>query len=134
VDDVLSQSSNDKRGKPICVVDDDPSVCDSLSVVLEAYGFEVLTYPLGADFLADERHRQAKFLVVDHHMPGMSGLEVIGTLRRRAIPVAVVLMTGRLETGATEKADGLGVIAILEKPFVVARLVDLVRTRSAGSC
>ncbi len=40
----------DARG-PICIVDDDAWVCDSLSVLLETYGFAVLTYTSGAEFL-----------------------------------------------------------------------------------
>src|ERR1700745_3094710 len=68
--------------QPICIVDDDESVVDSLKVSLEIFGFDVQSYESGADFLADDRRRTAGCLVIDQHMPGMNGLDVVDRLRR----------------------------------------------------
>jgi response regulator RpfG family c-di-GMP phosphodiesterase len=65
----------DTRG-PVCIVDDDAGVCDSLIVLLETYGFAVLAYASGAKLLKDDRRRTARCLVIDHHMPGRDGLDV----------------------------------------------------------
>jgi len=111
---------------PVCIVDDDVGVCDSLSVLLETYGFAVLAYASSAEFLGDERRRLAKCLVIDHHMPGVDGLGVIGELQRVGILMPAILITGRLDPRITERAAALGVRAILEKPFPVARLVELI--------
>ncbi len=121
-----------QRDEPICIVDDDVAVCDSLSVLLEAYGFEVLTYASGAEFLADEWRHQLGCLIIDHHMPGMDGLDVVSALHREGIFVPVVLITGRSDAGIAERAGKLGVITVLEKPFAVARLVELIHTGLAG--
>jgi len=118
--------------EPICVIDDDESVCDSLMVLLEAYGLQVLAYASGAEFLADERHRQAGCLVIDQHMPGMEGLEVITALHREGNLVPTVLITGRLDAGIPKRASKLGVIAVLEKPPAATRLVELVRAGLEG--
>src|ERR1041385_6998761 len=64
----------------VCVVDDDEWICDSLT-----------------ECLADERHRSAACLIIDHHMPGMDGLDVIVALHREGIFVPTLLITGRLE-------------------------------------
>jgi FixJ family two-component response regulator len=120
-------SPDPRHGGAICVVDDDASVCDSLTVLLETYGFEVLAFSSGAAFLADERHRQAGCLVVDQHMPGMEGIDLVAALRGERIFLPWVLITGRLDAGIAERADQFGVIAVLEKPFAAARLVELVR-------
>ena len=120
-------SPDPRHGGAICVVDDDASVCDSLSVLLETHGLEVLAYSSGAAFLADERHRQAGCLVVDQHMPGMEGLDLVAALRGERIFLPWVLITGRLDAVIAERADQFGVIAVLEKPFAAARLVELVR-------
>lgn len=122
-----SASNNERGGDPVCVVDDDAAVCNSLSVVLETHGYAVRTYASGAEFLADERHRQAGLLIIDQHMPGLDGLDVVAALRRQTAALPIVLITGRLDAGIAERADKLGVTTVLEKPFSVSRLVELVR-------
>jgi FixJ family two-component response regulator len=116
----------------VAVVDDDKGVCDSLKVLLEAHDFVVVTYHSGAEFLADARRRHLGCLIVDHHMPGLSGLDVVSALRREGISPPVVLITARPDAGITERAHRLGVLAVLEKPFPTARLVALIRAGRAG--
>ena len=123
--DVTMTDQIDSRG-PICIVDDDVWVCDSLSVLLETYGFAVLTYASGAEFLKDDRRLKAKCLIIDQHMPGLNGLDVVGELHRHGVVLPAILITGRLDPGITQRAGELGVCAILEKPFPVARLVELI--------
>lgn len=116
----------DTRG-PVCIVDDDVWVCNSLCVLLETFGFAVLPYASGVEFLNDDRRRGAKCLVIDQQMPGMDGLDVVCNLQREGVFLPAILITGRLDAGIARRAGELGVRAILEKPFPVARLVDLVR-------
>ena len=124
--EVTNNDHIDPRG-PICVVDDDRWVCDSVTVLLETYGFAVLAYPSGTQFLKDERRVKAKCLVIDQHMPDMDGLEVVAALHREGVSPPTVLITGRLDAGIARRASQLGVREILEKPFPVARLVELIR-------
>jgi two-component system response regulator FixJ len=124
--DMTKTEQIEARG-PVCVVDDDGWVCDSLCVLLETYGFSVRTYPSGAAFLKDDRRLDAKFLIVDQHMPGLDGLDVVAELHRQEVVLPTVLITGRLDTGIAQRAAELGVLALLEKPFPVGRLVELVR-------
>ena len=113
---------------PVCVVDDDSWICESLSVLLETYGFGVLTYPSGTAFLKDDGRRNATCLIVDQHMPGLAGLDLVAELHRQEVALPTILITGRLDTGIAQRAGELGVLAILEKPFPVSRLVELVRS------
>lgn len=114
--------------RPVCVVDDDPGVLDSLSVLLQALGFDVLTFGSGAEFLADERRRTAGCLLIDQHMPGMDGLDAVGQLRNEGVMTPTIVITGRLDPNITARAAKLGIAEILEKPFSTKRVVDLVRT------
>jgi two-component system, LuxR family, response regulator FixJ len=111
----------------ICVVDDDESVRDSFRTLLESHGFTVTTYASGREMLADERHHQAGFLIIDQHMPAMNGLATLGVLRREGSSVPTIMITGRLDAEITEQAATLDVTAILEKPFSTARLIELIR-------
>lgn len=111
----------------ICVIDDDPWVRDSLAVLLETHGFQVTSHGSGAELLADERHRQAECLIVDHHMPGMDGLATIDALQGNGVEIPTILITGRLDANITARAAKSGVIAVVEKPFAAEQLVEFIR-------
>lgn len=110
----------------VVIVDDDAGVCDSLSVLLQAHGFATLTYTTGAAFLADGRRRRAGVLIIDHHMPGLNGLDVVAALRREEVLVPVMLITGRIDAGIAERAARIGAVSMLEKPFSTALLLTLI--------
>jgi FixJ family two-component response regulator len=117
-------------GALVCVVDDDESVRDSFRTLLESLGFAVTTYASGRDVLVDDRRRQASLFIVDQHMPGMDGLTTLGGLRHEGSGVPTILMTGRLDPEIAARATALDVDAILEKPFSVTRLLELIRAHS----
>jgi FixJ family two-component response regulator len=116
----------ERNVQPICIVDDDEWVADSLKVLLEGFGFEVRSYGSGAELLADDQCRSAACLVIDQHMPGMTGLDVVASLRKEGIRLPTILISGRLDTSTRERAAGLGVTKIIEKPFAAISLVDLI--------
>ena len=112
----------------VCVVDDNDLVRQSMTTLLETQGFAVLSYASGAQFLGDVRRLKAKCLIVDHHMPGLNGLDVLAALRRERASLPAILITGRLDLEITQRARELGVQAVLEKPFRAAGLVGLIRS------
>ena len=116
----------------IWIVDDDEWVADSLKSLLETFGYDVQSYNSGADFLADDRRHASGCLVIDQHMPGMDGLEVVERLQKQGTPTPVILISGRLDTKMKERAASLGVTGVLEKPFAADRLIDLIRTAPWG--
>src|SRR4051794_17568316 len=77
-------------GHTIVVVDDDAAVCDSTRFLLEIYDFKVHTYQSGADFLRDNPIIEC--LIVDYHMPGLNGLEVVVELHKRGRDVPAIIM------------------------------------------
>ena len=112
---------------PICIVDDDDWVCDSLGVLLTAYGFAVRCFTSGAEFLADDQRAAARCLVIDQHMPGLDGLSVVSELAQQHIAIPTILITGRLDRAIERRAHELGVREILEKPFPAARLLGVIQ-------
>ena len=116
-----------RRPRPVCLVDDDPGVLDSLTVLLQTLGFDVLTFGSGTEFLADERRRTAGCLLIDQHMPGMDGLDAVDELRSEGMMMPAIVITGRLDANIAARAAKLGITEILEKPFSTKRVVDLVR-------
>ena len=122
-----ARQAADPAHKSVCIVDDDPGVTDSLKLLLETFGFAVQSYSSGAQFLADDRRRMAGCLVVDLHMPGMNGLDVVDQLQREGVRLPTILISGRLDTAARQRAANLGVTEVVEKPFLATRMVDLIR-------
>ena len=117
--------------KPICVVDDDESVADSLQLLLESFGFSVQSYRSGTEFLADERRRLAGCLLIDQHMPGLSGLDVVDNLQKEGVQIPTILISGRLDASTKQRATLLGVRELLDKPVAAGRLIQLLRTTLA---
>ena len=115
-------------GKLVCVVDDDESVRASFGTLLESLGFAVITYASGRDILGDERRHQVSCFIVDQHMPEMDGLTTLRALRRDNPGAMTILMTGRYDAEIAARAGVLQIDAVLEKPFLVTRLLEVIRT------
>jgi two-component system, LuxR family, response regulator FixJ len=125
---IWAHRTPEQSREPICIVDDDEAVADSLKLLLETFGFDVKSYFSGAELLADDRRRNAGCLLVDQHMPGMNGLDVVERLQKEGVHIPTILISGRLDTCIRERAANLGVASVIEKPFEADHLVELIRT------
>lgn len=117
----------------VALVDDDRNILTSLSITLEAEGFEVETHHDGRSALEAFERRLPDVALIDITMPRMDGLELLERLRARSdLPVA--LLTSRDDEVDEVLGLRMGADEYLRKPFsprvVVARLRALLR-RSA---
>lgn len=108
------------RSKTIYIVDDDEVVRDSLKVLLEARHFKVEEFASGPEYLKQRRVPANGCLVLDIHMPDMSGLELLQVLRQYRDATPVILITGRRDRTIETQAKQLGVLALLDKPIPYA--------------
>src|SRR5271165_248275 len=116
----------------IFIVDDDDGVRDSLRLLLECDSFEVREFASCREFLNAGRRDDGDCLILDVQMPGMSGIERLEGMRRCCDMLPVILISGRLDVRVWERARAAGALAILEKPYRAAEILDLVR-RALGS-
>jgi two-component system response regulator FixJ len=107
---------SDNQDRLVAVVDDDPAVLESLRFLLEVAGHQVATYGSAAQFL-DDQHARSACLILDHHMPTMTGLELATRLRGDGIVTPIMLVTGALSPAISERAAHLGIETVLEKPL-----------------
>jgi two-component system, LuxR family, response regulator FixJ len=108
------------------VVDDDPAVRNSLKFSLEIDGFAVGVFASADELLRESDLGRFRCLVIDQHMPGTSGLDLVAKLRERNVPVPVVLITSNPPKALVVRADKAGV-PIVEKPLLGNALLDKIR-------
>ncbi len=118
----------------ILVVDDHTTLRHAIRFVLEDGGMTVVEAPSGAEGLAAARRDHPDLILLDLHLPELTGGEVLRALREdpetRAIPVVVVTATGdEGRAGAIE----LGAADYLTKPFSSSALLRTVERALGGS-
>ncbi|HEV7403269.1 MAG TPA: response regulator [Chthoniobacteraceae bacterium] len=106
----------------VLVIDDDAGYLRLISLVLERYGYGVLTASNAE--AAAELAGEAEVALVDMVMPGMSGLELIPVLQWRNPSLSVIASSGGSESEFRRELNQLGVNVFLPKPFPVNRLIE----------
>jgi two-component system response regulator FixJ len=100
----------------VFVIDDDDVVRDSLKALLEIRGYEVVDFESGDQFLTSHSDLNGSCLIVDVHMPGMTGLDLLAVLRQRGEAVPAILITGRRDALIEVQAATLDNVELLDKP------------------
>lgn len=111
-----------KSDRLICIIDDDPSVRDSLSLMLGLQGFDCRTYAGGPEFLTSPPNR-ACCLIVDLNMGEMNGLDLQAKINSAALPVQIIFLTAFADTEVMRTAFLKSAIDFLEKPVVMTQLL-----------
>jgi len=101
----------------VYVVDDDESMRDSLSILVESAGFEVESFDLARAALDRCGAKLPACIVTDIRMPGMDGLEFQEQLIKRGIDVPMIIMTGHGDVRLAVRAMKAGALDFIEKPF-----------------
>src|ERR1700752_1787178 len=130
------------RGE-IFVVDDDAAVRDTLSMVLSTAGYQVICFPDGAALLSVARDRTPAAILLDVHIPGKSGLDILRELHGEDYPAPIFMISGKGNITMAVPSIKNGALDFIEKPFrgteIVARLDEAIgayerrQGRGAGS-
>jgi FixJ family two-component response regulator len=100
----------------VAVVDDDFEVRVALMRLLSSAGFATEAFESGAEFVQSIGEQAPGCVVLDLHMPGLSGFDVQQQLVELHPEVPVVIITGHDTAEARRRAVGLGARAYLSKP------------------
>ncbi len=119
------------RDVTIYVVDDDDGIRDSLQALLECEGFSVVVFASGADFLGYARPDGPCCILLDVHLPGISGLQLLDGIRSESPTIPVIVMTGRPDPAVVRHVNRAGV-TLLEKPFAAIELMRSIEEAVRG--
>lgn len=114
-------------GQKIVLVDDDKNILASVSLTLEAEGFEVRTYADGADALRGLTQQPADLAVLDIKMPRMDGMELLEKLRK-VTRMPVIFLTSKDDEIDELLGLRMGADDYIRKPFSQRLLVERIRT------
>jgi FixJ family two-component response regulator len=107
----------------VFVVDDDESVRESLGSLIRSAGMRVETFASAQQFLVGPRSEivhsmgPPSCLVLDVHLPGLSGLDLQGRLAELNIEIPIIFITGRGDIPMSVRAMKAGAVEFLTKPF-----------------
>ncbi len=116
-----------KIDTPVYVVDDDASVREAVESLIRSAGFPVRTFGSAQEFLATPRADMPSCLVLDLHLPGLSGLELQRELARDDVQIPIIFLTGHGDIPTSVKAIKAGALEFLTKPFHDEDLLNAIR-------
>jgi len=117
-----------KTDTPVYVVDDDASVREAVESLIRSEGFPVRTFGSAQEFLATARAEVPSCLVLDLHLPGLSGLELQQELARDDVHIPIIFLTGHGDIPTSVRAIKAGAIEFLTKPFNDEDLLNAIRS------
>jgi FixJ family two-component response regulator len=115
-----------KRQPAIFVVDDDEAMRDSIHWLLESVNLETRMFASASDFVASCDPDDEGCLLLDIRMPGMSGMELLESLKYSGITLPVIIITGHGDVPMAVRALKHGAFDFIQKPFNAQELLNRV--------
>ena len=103
----------------IAIIDDDSAVLDALRFSLRLEGFDVDTYSNGGAFFAAMSTHPPACVILDQHMPGMTGLEIATRLRVDGHAIPIIMLSGAVDRHSNRALWPLASAASYPRPWVV---------------
>jgi len=120
----------------VAIVDDEEGIRKALSRLLRASGLDAESYANGQEFLDAAAEHRPDCVVLDLHMPGMSGLQVLRKIKATGQRLSIVVITAHDEPETREQCIDAGACAYLRKPLEDRLLLNAIsaamRTHSAS--
>jgi DNA-binding response OmpR family regulator len=111
----------------VLLIEDEPNIAEAMRFILSREGWRVSHLADGTEALERVRADRPDLLILDHMLPGMSGLEILAALRAdpatRTLPVMMLTARGR----DRDLAEQAGADRFISKPFSNAEILAEVR-------
>src|SRR5512135_3599159 len=113
---------------PICIVDDESSICSTIAGILKDEGYQAITFPDAESFWQQLDTLEPSLVLLDVWLPGMDGMQLLKRLRDRLPLLPVLMMSGHAGIDAAVAAIKAGAYDFLEKPLHLEVLLDKVES------
>lgn len=118
----------------VLLIEDEPNIAEAIRFILSRDGWEVTVEENGAQALPRVADVKPDLVILDLMLPGMSGLEILSSLRADPATEAlsVLMLTAKGQGRDREAAERAGVSAFMSKPFSNAEMRAQVRALMEG--
>ncbi len=111
----------------IYIVDDDLYVRRGFGMLLKSAELDYITSASAEEFFEQYKPREHDLLILDMHMPGMGGCDLLEYLTKQGLHIPVIIITAFDEPSSRECARHYGAVAYLRKPVDGEALIDLIK-------
>src|SRR5512139_424586 len=111
---------------PICIVDDESSICSTIAGILTDEGYTALAFPDAESFWQKLDTIEPSLVLLDVWLPGMDGMQLLKRLQERFPRLPVIMMSGHAGIEAAVTTIKAGAYDFLEKPLHLEVLLDKV--------
>jgi UDP-3-O-[3-hydroxymyristoyl] N-acetylglucosamine deacetylase len=122
---------------PICIVDDESSICSTVASILKDEGYQASVFPDAESFWQELDTMEPSLVLLDVWLPGIDGMQLLKRLHDRLPALPVIMMSGHAGIEAAVAAIKAGAYDFLEKPLHLEVLLDKVESalkhRPSGS-
>ncbi len=118
---------DDTAGAEIFIADDDSAVRNTLVTIFNRAGYHVTAFAEGKSLLALARERTPACILLDVHMPGRSGLDILKELNAHQYPAPIFIISGQGDIPMAVEAIKNGALDFIEKPFQGKTLVERIK-------
>ena len=115
------------NGRMVAVIDDDDSVRTALKELLRSVGLPAQAFASAEEFLKSGQQQRTGCLIVDIHMPGISGLELQAKLNADHCRIPTIFITAHGDEKMRMQALRAGAVEFVTKPFDDEALLETVR-------
>ncbi|HEX5735089.1 MAG TPA: response regulator [Blastocatellia bacterium] len=120
------------QAKAILLIDDEPSIGDALTIVLNDHGYRVVLALNGRDGVEMADRERFSVVITDLRLPDISGLDVLRHVKIKSPDRPVIIITAHITPELIVEAKSLGAIEVLAKPFFPSDILSLIETASTA--
>ncbi len=115
---------NPNTALSILIVDDNAELRTILGEILERLGHTVLSTDKAKDALSLIERGDVNLCLLDLKMPGVTGFELLKVIRRRRLPIPVIVVSAHISQDAAKELTEIGVQGMVAKPFKKERIAE----------